>query len=70
MEPALNLLAADNESIKRKYPTDDDRLNINVNINLENYLIYTSVRNTDHVTLICHLCHTLPVSFLLYILGT
>ncbi|CAB5355605.1 unnamed protein product [Rhizophagus irregularis] len=29
MEPALNLLAADNESIKQKYPTDDDRLNIN-----------------------------------------
>ena len=34
MEPALNLLVADNESIKRKYPTDDNRLNINVNINL------------------------------------
>ena len=32
---------------------------------LENYLIYTSVRNTDHVTLICHpVSH--PPSFVFY----
>ena len=44
MEPTLNLLAADNENIRQKYPTDDDRLNINVNINwLFDYLNYIQI---------------------------
>ncbi|CAB4395596.1 unnamed protein product [Rhizophagus irregularis] len=42
MEPALNLLAADNESIKQKYPTDDDRLNINVKDTINNLAKYYS----------------------------
>ena len=32
MEPALNLLAADNSTVHRRYPDNDDRNNINVSI--------------------------------------
>ena len=39
MEPALNLLAADNRNVQQRYPIDSDRHNINVSIK-NNFYIY------------------------------